>query len=41
MRSLLFVCLSISLLLILGACRERGSTVVPRDACSLVSKEEV
>jgi hypothetical protein len=41
MRSLLFVCLSISLLLILGACRERGSTLVTRDPCSLVSKEEV
>ena len=41
MRSLLFVCLSISLLLILGACGKRGNTIVPRDACSLVSKEEV
>ena len=41
MRSLLFVGLSISLLLILGACRERGSTLVTRDPCSLVSKEEV
>src|SRR6266550_5786822 len=41
MRSLLFVCLSISALLFLGACRERGSTIMPRDACSLVSKKEV
>jgi hypothetical protein len=41
MRSLLLVCLSISLLLILGACRERRSTIVTHDPCSLVSKEEV
>ena len=41
MRSLLLLCLSISLLLILDACKERRSTIVTHDACSLVSKEEV
>src|SRR5205807_5220670 len=40
-RSLLFVSLPLSLLLMLGGCRERGNTIVMRDACSLVSKEEV
>src|SRR5262249_44355073 len=41
MRRLLFVCLAISLLLLLGGCREHRSVSVPRDACSLISKEEV
>jgi hypothetical protein len=41
MRSLLFVCLSIFLLLILDGCKERRSPIVTHDACSLVSKEEV
>src|SRR5207253_9170705 len=40
-RSLLFVSLPLCLLLMLGGCRERGNTIVMRDACSLVSKEEV
>src|SRR5437016_14254022 len=40
-RSLLFVSLPLSLLLMLGGCRERGNTIGMRDACSLVSKEEV
>jgi len=34
-------CLSMSLLLVLGGCKERVSTIAPRDACSLVSKEQV
>src|SRR5918996_245073 len=41
MRSLSFVCLSVSLSLILTGCRERGSTIATRDACSLLSKAEV
>jgi hypothetical protein len=41
MRRLLFVCLATSLLMVLGGCRERRSVSVTRDACSLVSKEEV
>lgn len=41
MRSLSFVCLSVSLSLILSGCRERGSTIATRDACSLLSKAEV
>ena len=41
MRRLLFVYLAISLLLLLGGCREHRSVSIARDACSLVSKEEV
>jgi hypothetical protein len=41
MRTLLSVCLSMFLLLILGGCKERRSTIGRRDACSLVSKKEV
>ncbi len=41
MRRLLFVCLAISLLLLLGGCREHRSVSIACDACSLVSKEEV
>ena len=41
MRTLLSVCFSISLLSILGGCKERKSTMLTRDACSLISKEEV
>jgi hypothetical protein len=41
MHRLLFVCLTTSLLAILGGCSERRSATVTRDACSLVSKEEV
>ncbi len=41
MRSLRLACLSMSLLLVLGGCKERVSTIAPRDACSLVSKEQV
>jgi len=41
MRSLLFVCLSIFLLLILDGCKERRNTIMTHDVCSLVSKEEV
>jgi hypothetical protein len=41
MRRLLLVCLGTSLLMLLGGCSKRGSVPVTRDACSLVSKEEV
>jgi hypothetical protein len=41
MRSLLFVSLSLSLFFMLGGCWERGITIATRDACSLVSKDEV
>lgn len=41
MRTLLFFRLAISLALILDGCRERERTTGKRDACSLVSKEEV
>jgi hypothetical protein len=41
MRRLLFMCLVISLLMFLGGCTKRGGVSVTRDACSLVSKEEV
>ena len=41
MRRLLFVCLAISLLLLLGGCREHRSVSIARDACNLLSKEEV
>jgi len=40
MRTLLSV-FSISLLSILGGCQDRKSTMLTRDACSLISKEEV
>jgi hypothetical protein len=41
MRTLLSVCLSMFLLLILGGCKERRSTIGRRDACGLISKKEV
>jgi hypothetical protein len=41
MRSLLVTCLVTSLLVVLCGCKERRSTTVKRDACSLISKEEV
>ena len=41
MRSLLFVCLVTSSLMVLCGCKERQGTTIKRDACSLVSKEEV
>ena len=41
MRRLLFMCLATSLLVILCGCKERRGTTVARDACSLLSKEEV
>ena len=41
MRRLLFMCLVTSLLMFLGGCTKRGGVSVTRDACSLVSKEEV
>ena len=41
MRRLLFMCLVTSLLMFLGGCTKRGGTTITRDACSLVSKEEV
>ncbi len=41
MRTLLFLCLATSVLLIFDACRERGRTTRTHDACSLLSKEEV
>jgi hypothetical protein len=41
MRSLLVMCLVTSLLVILCGCKERRGTAIKRDACSLVSKEEV
>ena len=41
MRKLLFICLMTSLLMFPGACTKRGGVSVTRDACSLVSKEEV
>jgi hypothetical protein len=41
MRRLLLVCFATSLLVILCGCKERRGTAVTRDACSLVSKEEV
>jgi hypothetical protein len=41
MRRLLFMCLATSLLMLLGGCTKRGGVSVARDACSLVSKEEV
>jgi hypothetical protein len=41
MRSLQFACAATSLLVVLVGCKERRSSVVVRDACSLVSKEEI
>jgi hypothetical protein len=41
MHRLLFVCLTTSLLAILGGCSERRSATVTGDVCGLVSKEEV
>jgi hypothetical protein len=41
MRRLVVVCLATSLFVILCGCKERRGTAVTRDACSLVSKEEV
>ena len=40
-RSLLFVCLFLSVGLILDGCTKRRDATIIRDACSLVSKEEV
>jgi len=41
MRTPLFMCLAISLLMLFGGCTKRGGVSVTRDACSLVSKEDV
>ena len=41
MRSLLFVCLVTSSLMVLCGCKERQGTTIKRDACSLISKEEI
>jgi hypothetical protein len=41
MRILLSVCLSMALLSLLGGCKERRNTIVTRDVCSLISKEQV
>jgi hypothetical protein len=41
MHRLLFVCLTTSLLAILGGCSEHRSAKVTRDVCSLISKEEI
>ena len=41
MRWLLFVCLCLSLGLISSGCTRRRNATITRDACSLVSKEEV
>jgi hypothetical protein len=41
MRRLLLVCLVTSLLMFLCGCTKRGGVSVTRDACSLVSKDEV
>lgn len=41
MRRLLLICLATSLLVLLGGCTKRRSVSVTREACSLVSKEEV
>ena len=41
MRSLQFVYAATSLLVVLAGCKERRSSVVVRDPCSLVSKEEI
>ncbi len=41
MRSLLIICLVTSLLVILCGCNARRNTTLVRDACNLVSKEEV
>jgi len=40
-RKLLAVCLSIALSGVLAACRERASSTVKHDACSLISKDEI
>jgi hypothetical protein len=41
MRRLQFICFATSLLMPLGGCTKRAGASVTRDACSLVSKEEV
>ena len=41
MRRPLYVYLTTFLLIVLGGCRQRQSMSIPRDACSLVSKEEI
>jgi hypothetical protein len=41
MRWLLFMCLIMSLLVSIGGCNARRSTAIIRDACSLLTKEEV
>ncbi|PYK07122.1 MAG: hypothetical protein DME39_01975 [Verrucomicrobia bacterium] len=40
MRTLLFVCVATSLLVV-GGCKERRPGAIVRDACNLLSKEEV
>ena len=41
MRRLMFLCLSIAILAILGGCNARRETTFVRDACSLISKDEI
>jgi len=41
MRRLLFACLGTSLLVVLGGCTKRGSVSVTREACSLISNQEI
>src|SRR5262249_34521317 len=41
MRRLLFMCLATSLLVFLCGCTKRANVSVTRDACSLVSKQEL
>ena len=41
MRGLLFVCLVTSVLVILCGCKQHRAATVNRDACSLLSKDEV
>jgi hypothetical protein len=41
MRRLVFMLLATALLMFLGGCTKRGGVSVTRDACNLVSKEEI
>jgi hypothetical protein len=41
MRRLLLISLAITLVLVLGGCRQRPDRAITRDACSLVTKQEV
>ena len=41
MRRLLFMCLATSLLVLLGGCTKRTNVSVTRDACSLISNQEI